>query len=574
MKILRRVRILLSIIVFVLISAVFLDIYHALPNYYALHNPTKIQFVPSLLQLLGTFCVLPGAAFLTFTICVLIFGRAYCSCFCAFGILMDGIDWIVRKVLKIYCKFYPKNQKKSERLGATPPWTKLRITCVAVAALSIAFGWTALLGLIDPYSLYGKIFGTLLVPIAADGVNQASTILCNVGYYGLSPVSDHVAVAMPAFGFSLIVLIGITIATALRGRLYCNTICPVGGFLGWLSKYALFHLTLNKDRCRGCRLCEFECKTHCINAKSMQLDYSRCVLCFNCANKCRQNAIRFEFAYKHLFQRKQKMTAVEDTQIAERQMASRPIDRRQFFKATPALAALFCTGNTPSPTSPDGSEPYVTLPDASPYGIRGDRPDKRLPAPPGAGTLKNFLTRCTACQLCVSACKNQVLKPSITEWGLAGFMQPVMDFRYGFCLEDCNLCTLVCPAGALRPLTTEQKNQTKIGTAIFRKELCVVTTDETDCSACGEHCPVAAIEMLPYKPEKHLYIPHIHDDVCIGCGACEHICPVEPHKALVIQGIKTHTVAKKFEDSMRLYVPQEDTKPVANPEPLDEPFPF
>ena len=136
-----------------------------------------------------------------------------------------------------------------------------------------------------------------------------------------------------------------------------------------------------------------------------------------------------------------------------------------------------------------------------------------------------------------------------------------MDFSSGYCIHACHECSKACPTGAIKFIGGKEKRHTKIGTAIFRQELCVVETDGTDCAACAEHCPVSAIEMLPYgDKEDALFVPHVHSDVCIGCGACEFICPVRPHKAIVVQGVKTHKKAVVFDESMRIYKPEEEEK--------------
>ena len=214
---------------------------------------------------------------------------------------------------------------------------------------------------------------------------------------------------------------------------------------------------------------------------------------------------------------------------------------------------------------------------------RGDVVDvaalsKRLGVPAGAQSLKNFSEKCTGCQICVSACKANILKPSLLEWGLSGLMQPYMDFTDGYCLYTCHACTKACPTGAIKFLSGREKKRVKTGTAKFKPSLCVVKTDGTDCAACAEHCPVQAIEMIPFntKRKSAQFIPHVHEEVCIGCGACEYICPVRPHRAIVVQGLSEHREAKEWNDSMRIYkLPSRSAPADSAPAPApDNPFPF
>lgn len=585
LRFVRWFRRIFAVIFFVAISAQFLDVYHQLPDIWYEYHPTKAQLFPSLLNLLGTGSVLAGAAFITVSVVTLIFGRAYCSFLCPFGILMDFVRWLAT---------YPTKSKflKSTKLGAfckqnfaritfSPAWNKVRAFFVGITILLIAFGGAALVGLIEPYSLFGKIFGCIVYPAASAGTNEISNFLAARGNYSVPSVSGHAEVALPAFGLALFILCAIFLLSAVRGRLYCNTVCPVGGYLGFLARYSLFKLELNPAKCIACGLCEKICKAQCIDSRRRNLDFSRCVLCLDCASTCRKSAVHFTWRYRSA-KKEEPLSEIEEEKSPVSSSAQRTMDRRAFVKTLPAFAALFGMAakvkeGQPLPKPEDSNKPYVILPDASPYYVDGKRPDKRLTPLPGSRSLERFFSKCTGCQICVSTCKSQMLKPSITEWGLGGIMRPFMDFDKGFCVQECIECTKVCPSDALIPLTVEEKKLEKLGTAIFREDLCVVKKDETDCSACGEHCPVAAIEMLPYKPEKHLYIPYIHEDVCIGCGACENICPVVPYKALVIQGSNHIRKAKVFDDSMRLYVPEE-TKPTetesAEPIDADNPFPF
>lgn len=174
------------------------------------------------------------------------------------------------------------------------------------------------------------------------------------------------------------------------------------------------------------------------------------------------------------------------------------------------------------------------------------KPDKHFPvSPPGSLGIKHFTDRCTACHLCVAACPTGVLQPSFLEYGLAGVLQPHMDYSTKYCNFDCNRCAEVCPTGAILPLSVEDKKTTQLGKVNFIRENCIVENENTACGSCSEHCPTQAVTMVPFKD--NLTIPEINQEICVGCGACEYACPVQPHKAIYVDGNDVHQIAKKPE---------------------------
>ena len=550
-NIMKKLRVIVALVIFCLVSLKFFDVYASLPKSYTMYyNPIGTQFAPSLLKMFA----FGSSAFITFTILALLFGRAYCSFFCLFGILMD----IIRRIALFPTNSFLKKTKFGKfctKNFVTQKYAKarnvMRTSFLLIAILSIILGYGALFGLIDPYSLYGKIMGSIVHPTACLIVNETSQVLYSFGNFAIRPVNGDPTIPLSAFGVSIFILITISIMTALRGRLYCNTICPVGAFLGFFANFSIFKISLDKSKCISCGMCERNCKTQCIDAKNKSVDFSRCVLCFNCAEKCPKNAVRFKInpTLSSFGKKKSENTKVQNN------FSEQKISRRKFPKVALGLSALFCAGAKKE----ENNKNIKDTP--TPFTIAGQRPDKRLTMPPGARTMENFLENCTACQRCTAACKAHILKPSLGELGLSGFMQPFMDFKSGYCIHACHECSKACPTGAIKFIGGKDKRKTKIGTAIFRQELCVVETDGTDCAACAEHCPVSAIEMLPYgDKEDALFVPHIHSEVCIGCGACEFICPVQPHKAIVVQGIKTHRKAVVFDESMRIHKPEQEAK--------------
>jgi ferredoxin len=190
--------------------------------------------------------------------------------------------------------------------------------------------------------------------------------------------------------------------------------------------------------------------------------------------------------------------------------------------------------------------------------LNGGKPYLRKNAisPPGALSREHLQRHCTSCHLCIDKCPTQVLKPAFTEYGLGGMMQPMMYFEKGYCNYSCTLCSEVCPTGALKPLTVAEKHLTQVGQVVFVEDLCVVHTEGTNCGACAEHCPTQAVTMVPYKNE--LTIPHTNPEICVGCGGCEYICPVRPHRAIHVEANLEHKKAKPFDKGEKQKVEIQD----------------
>ena len=490
-KFLKRGRVVLSLILFVTITASF--IYLTNKSAHGLFYILKFQFVPSLL---GIFT--GGAIFFIFLmVLTLLFGRVYCSTLCPLGIYQDI-------VIRVANRF---KSKKKRLLRYDKPYNWIRYGFLLVVGLLFAAGTTYPLALLDPYSNWGRISNELIGKLEQLIHNGLSDIFPETVYY-----RAFAYFSMGAFAFALLILLLVTVLSAFRGRLYCNTICPVGAFLGLTSKFAIFKPTINREACNSCKLCSMKCKSQCIDIDTHTIDETRCVACLNCMAACNRGAISYRFVWKK--------QPSENESIVKYNREGR---RRAIL--TMGVMGTAITARAFNWVTPVGS---VTK-------IKGV-------VPPGAISLENLKLKCTGCQACISACPNGIIRPAAMEYGIDGMFLPVIGFDHHFCAFDCNICTTVCPNGAIRPLKLEEKKQVQLGVAKFHIDRCIPNTNGTDCGACDEHCPTKAVSMVPYGDG--LRIPEVNPEICLGCGGCEYVCPVQPQKAIIVEPWAVHAVAK------------------------------
>jgi ferredoxin len=461
-----------------------------------------------------------ATGFVFVLILTLLFGRIYCSSVCPLGTLQDIISRLSFRL----------NKNKYYQLLNN--FKLLRYSVFSLTIISLFSGSLILLNLIDPYSVTGKIFTNIFRLAAIPLNNLLALLLERFNIFSVYPI-ELKALSWLAVIFSSTLLIIIGIMSFSKGRLFCNTICPVGTLLGLLAKFSFYKITIDQNECSGCGICETVCKAGCIDNNNQQIDFERCVNCFNCFTVCPSNGI----VYKKSFINYVRKTVQVDH------------DKRKFFKrlfiGTVGLSG-FLRAQVKIIPKKKSKVPIIK---------------KLYSSPPGSISVEHYYIYCTACHLCVSACPTHVLQPSFLEHGLFNILQPYMDNSAAYCTFECVRCTEICPTGALLTVTIEKKKVLQIGKTNFVKENCIVETEGTACGACSERCPTKAVIMVPYK--NNLKIPEVKNEYCIGCGACEYACPTIPFKAIYIEGNEVHQTAK--------IAPQERLEQEVN---YKEEFPF
>ena len=524
---LRKIRIILASVFFIGVTLLFLDFtgtIHAWLGWMA-----KVQFLPALLALnAGVVAVL--------LVLTLLFGRVYCSVICPLGVMQDIISWI-----------HGKTKKKNRfRFSWSPARKWLRYGVLAVFIVALIAGIHSLVALVAPYSAYGRIASNLLAPVYQWGNNFFAWIAERAGSYAFYTTEVWMKSAA-TFAVAAVTFAVIAVLAWKNGRTWCNTICPVGTVLGFFSRFSVFAPVIDKEKCRGCNLCAKQCKASCINIKEHEIDLSRCVACMDCIDTCKDGAIRYACRYGKGSPIRSGMTTDGSgmttdgsgmtekgsgmtTERHDRPDRSSPDQGRRAFLVSSAIAGTAVAAKAQD-MKVDGGLAAIE---------RATKPERLTPlVPAGALSLKNFSDHCTACQLCVSVCPNHVLRPSTS---LMTLMQPEMSYERGYCRPECTRCSDVCPAGAIRPVTTEEKSSIQIGHAVVCLDNCVVNTDEVSCGNCARHCPAGAISMVRKNPDdpRSLRIPTVNEERCIGCGACENLCPARPFTAIHVEGHEVH----------------------------------
>lgn len=480
---LKTLRILLAVVSLFAVTALFVDVTGFAINHWAWM--AKIQLVPAVLSL--NLLVVLGLVVAT-----LLLGRVYCSVVCPLGVFQDIVNrlsiFFGSKKTKRLGKFRYKQNKKGLRVGVFA----IFVVLIAAGFFMPAATWIATL--LEPYSDYGIMATRLLRPLAVDANNAMAAASEANGNYDFV-MAQQLPLSVPLLVCAIIILVVIVAMAATTGRGYCNDICPVGSLLGWLSQYSWLKPVINTDKCISCGKCGRRCKASCIDTKNHQIDYSRCVACFDCISVCEEDAI----SYIH----------------PKKVKNAEPINQANNTRRAFLLGGAIVAGDAVASALGNGDGGFA------PLKLKKSPQRVKAVVPPGAKGAKWLSEHCVSCQLCISNCPNEVLQVSTD---LATFMQPVMDFSKGYCRPECTTCSDICPAGAILPIDTATKSATKIGTAVVDAEICISAAYGQHCGRCFQGCPTQAIKLI--KGENGNLRPVVNETICIGCGACEYHCPV------------------------------------------------
>lgn len=444
-----------------------------------------------------TFISILWPAFIIIGI-TLLFGRFFCSWVCPLGTLIDGSGHFI----------------KPGKTRAQLPYLKYVILIVVL--ICACFG-VQVLGFVDPFSLLVRGMVFTIDPMFNYLVSLGFDSIYTMGPSVFSDVTEAFYEWLKAFVlpfkqsffdlsvFSFLLLVVIFLLEFAGKRFWCKSLCPLGGLLALISRGSVFKRMPAKS-CKHCGSCETQCRMDAFDTDHTFM-FEECNLCMDCLAFCPDQITDFKFSFPR-----------HHSQIN--------MNRRQLFTA--GLAGLI-------------------LPALSRTSAVSKRIGDELIRPPGALTEIDFLASCVRCGECMKICINNALQPVSFEKGLEGVFTPKLVPRIGYCEFNCTLCTQVCPTGALEKLDMKQKHDFVIGKAYFDTDRCLVYARKKSCIVCEEHCPThdKAIKFSPVMTLDDdgnsivLKQPYVKEELCIGCGICENICPVAGSSAIRVVGKKS-----------------------------------
>ena len=448
----------------------------------------------------------------------LFLGRFFCGWICPLGTLNHWFSGF-RSKSKLGLRRIESNRYQR--------WQELKYYML-FGLLAAALLGSGIYGLLDPISLLARSLALSVLPAVNYAVNATLELLSRPGwkslYYFGAAIHFLLKDTLLSFSqpyFRQGVLLGLILAVILLlnlrfTRFWCRALCPLGALLGWLSRWSVFGLEKRESHCADCNRCMLHCQGGDDPIPGVRWRKAECHLCMNCVAECPESGLVFRFFPD-----------------AGTTRETPDLDRRRVLTSLGAGAALV---------------PLVR----SVPGLAVEHGRARI-RPPGALDELNFLERCIRCGECMKVCPNHALHPSFAEAGVEGLWTPVLVARIGYCEPGCTLCGQACPTGAIWEFTLREKgwtgganaNPIRLGTAFYDRGRCLPWAMAAECIVCEEWCPTTpkAIYLRPAEAPgrdgqmKAVRQPYLDPALCVGCGACEHACPVKDAPAVYVTSV-------------------------------------
>jgi len=445
-------------------------------------------------------------------------GRFFCGWICPLGSVHH------------FFSSFKSERKRGKQLIESNRYKRWQTTkyYLLIGTLVAAVLGTGIVGWLDPFSLLVRSMGLSILPASNYGLRAALSVLEHSRFGPVQIVGGVLHFILGALllsfkqpyfrqGVWLGLIFVFLVALNFRiTRFWCRALCPLGALLGIVSRWSVLGLVKHPEHCNDCNRCLLRCQGGDDPVGGVPWHQAECHLCMNCVDECPEHGLQFKF-------------------FPTQKTLGANLQRRKVLTGLAAGAAL------------------VPLLRTTP-GFAAER-HERLLRPPGALDEDFFLSRCIRCGECMKVCPNNALHPTMTEAGLEGLWTPVLVPRIGYCETSCVLCSQVCPTGAIWEITPREKGWSvdvtgaskpiRLGTAFYDRGRCLPWAMATDCIVCEEWCPTSpkAVYLRPAEVIdaagniKQVKQPYLDPARCVGCGACEHACPVQDRPAVYVTSV-------------------------------------
>jgi ferredoxin len=412
------------------------------------------------------------------------------------GATIDFVDWLRRKRKRRS----PENSFEVSGLYRNLKYLFLAgIAGTSLVGISSGF-------LFSPLSLITRFYSFVIYPMVL--------MILNLFLEAFSPLFPAIKLeelsfirfSVPRFNTNLFVaglVLAIFLLGVIRPRFWCRNLCPYGAILALFSLRPFFRRRVS-ERCSECGKCLRVCPIGAIGKDIGTTAHTECITCLQCQEVCPEKAISFGIMTK---------AAVPVPGI--------DLSRRKLLSAGAAGMATAALTMTNLKHLHGWETPRVLR-------------SSQLIRPPGAQPGPAFQARCVRCGECIKGCLTNTLQPEWFEAGLSGIWSPKITARLAGCEQNCNLCGLVCPTGAIRSLSMEEKLCAKIRTARIEKSRCIEWEQDRQCLICDEICPHNAI--ISQLAEGHrVMVPVVDENRCNDCGYCESKRPIAGDSAIIVE---------------------------------------